>query len=358
MIYKKIHFYHFRNIRDCSIDLHSKNVLLVGENAQGKTNFLEAVYLLSYGASFRTNRLDEIVAFQQKEFGLNATMTDEDRITHNVHFQYADAQKEITLNKNRIIDRKDMLYHNPTILFSYEDYKIVTEGHERKRVFFDQIQCFRSLSYVDLIRTYKRILRQRNKSLKEHDATMLHTYDYQLARAGLQIVEQRRQCVEICSRYAQEMFRDISSEEQRLEFVYSPSWKPDTVEGVVSRLEQRRGDDLRIGYSSSGPHRDRIAFYINGKDSAIYASTGQIRSVALIVKVVQSMIIFDSLNKKPMLLFDDVLLELDNKREEGVLAQLPEVAQLFFTFLPHKETKLLNLNDIQKITVKNGTLSS
>ena len=137
---------------------------------------------------------------------------------------------------------------------------------------------------------------------------------------------------------------------------YSPSWDINSdVAAVVHHLEQRTDNDLRNGYSDSGPHRDRIRFFINAKDATTYASTGQIRSIALIVKVVQSMIIFDNLQKKPVLLFDDVLLELDRGREKGILSQLPAVSQLFFTFLPHKETDLLHLDDIQKIAVKNGS---
>lgn len=333
-------------------------MLLIGENAQGKTNFLEALYILSYGSSFRAHRSNDVITLQQHECGLNASLLDDNNVTHHIHFQHANDERRITVNGNTVADRKQLLYHNPTIVFSYDDYRLITEGHELRRMFFDQVQCFISIQYVDLIRNYKRILRQRNKALKERNTSALDVYNYQLATHGVGIMEQRRQCIRRCSQHASELFHNMLSTNDTIEFSYSPSWAAESVESVVRHLEQKLNNDLRIGHSTSGPHRDKIQCYINGKDAVLYASTGQVRSVALVAKIVQSMIIFEILDKKPVLLFDDVLLELDAKREQGVLGQLPDTSQLFFTFLPHKESDLFYLDDIQKIVVKDGALLS
>ena len=226
-------------------------------------------------------------------------MVDDNQLTHGVHLRYTGGQREIKLDQKKIDDRKQLLYHNPTIIFSYDDYGIVTEGHERRRNFFDQIQCFRSIHYVDLMRNYKRVLHQRNKSLKERNVAILDTYNYQLAKYGLQIMDQRAKCIDVCSQHASEIFKNVSPAGHTLALRYSSSWDIDSdVAAVVHHLEQRTDNDLRNGYSDSGPHRDRIRFSINTKDATTYASTGQIRSIALIVKVVQSMIIFDNLQKK------------------------------------------------------------
>ena len=331
---------------------------MVGENAQGKTNFLEALYILSFASSFQTNKFEEIIAFKEKECSLNATLVDNQHISHTVHFHYKNTQKEIRINQNKISDRKELLCYNPTIIFSYNDYRIVTGGHGERRTFFDQIQCFKSVHYVDILRKYKKVLNQRNKSLKERNISILDTYNHQIAKYGLEIMKRRHQCVEECLRYAQHIFNNMLLNIQTLEFKYCPSWDiDDTTDTIIHRLERHTNDDLKNGYTSSGPHRDRIPFYLNKKNAAIYASTGQIRVVALIVKVIQSMIVCDSLKRNPVLLFDDVLLELDNEREKGILSQLPPASQLFFTFLPHKETDLLNAKDIQTINVKDGILS-
>jgi len=196
----------------------------VGENAQGKTNFLEALYILSYGTSFRTHRLEELKKFQTKECALNAVLQDDQKVSHTVHFHYKGIQKEIKINQNKILDRKHLLHHNPTIIFSYDDYKIVTGGHSIRRVFFDQIECLKSIYYIDLIRNYKRILEQRNKALKERNSIILDTYNYQLAKYGLEIMSCRKKTVDDSSREAQHIFDNASPDSQKLEFIYHPTW--------------------------------------------------------------------------------------------------------------------------------------
>ena len=358
MRYTEVRFYNFRNISNCILNIKSKHVLLVGKNAQGKTSFLEALYILSFASSFQTSKFEEIITFKEKECSLNATLVDEQDTLHTVHFHYQNAQKEIRINQTKISDRKELLYHNPTIIFSYNDYRIITGGHGERRIFFDQIECFKSVYYVDTLRKYKKVLSQRNRSLKERNFSILDTYNYQIAKYGLEIMKHRYQCVKECSQYAQDIFNNMSSNIQTLEFNYYPSWNiDDTMDTIIHRLECHTNDDLKNGYTSSGPHRDRILFSLNKKNAAIYASTGQVRVVALIVKVIQSIIVCNSLKKNPLLLFDDVLLELDNEREKGILSQLPPASQLFFTFLPHKETDLLNVKDIQTINVEDGILS-
>ena len=209
---------------------------------------------------------------------------------------------------------------------------------EARRIFFNQTLILYDHTFVDSLRTYNRILRSRNVALKDQKNDLLDIYDIQLINAGREIIEKRARITEAFNGTFSRIFREISGLENALTVKYLPSWKFGTdTDEAVSYVKKRRYTDLSFGITTSGPHRDRFVFHHDGGDFSKIASTGQLRLISLILRAAQAMFFRERTGRKPLLLLDDVLLELDLERRRKFLALLPEYEQAFFTFLSDEQ---------------------
>ncbi len=334
MAFEHIRFYQFRNLEDGTVDIPSRQIFLVGENGQGKSNFLESLYLLSYGGSFRTRRDTELCRTGEREMAVDGTVTNPEG-SHRIRIRFQDGKKRIVLDDSPLTDRRDMISIIPSVIFRHDDMGFVNGPPEMQRWFVDQTLSMNRPGYVDDLRRYRIILKNRNHAIKNDQLDLLDVYNPELAAAGLLIQERRRAVIDAFNAVFHNDFMRISGLTEPVSLEYRPSWRGLTgVEEVVADLESRRAQEYNLKTTTSGPHRDRVLFRYGGRDFLQIASTGQIRLVALILRVAQARYYGNTTGRLPVLLLDDVLLELDPGRRARFVESLPESEQRIFTFLP------------------------
>ena len=333
-----ISFVNYRNIEDSTVNLLSKEVYFVGENGQGKSNVLESIYMSAYGNSFRTRNDGELVKKGFENFSVKTMYRMEDGSTENVSIYYENGKKKIDRNGKTVKDRKELINKMPCVLFCHDDLEFAVGEPERRRFFIDQCLSMYDLRYIDLSRNYRKILKSRNIALKEKNYEMLDIYDIQLAENGVEIIKKRRDAIFQFNQFFGNLYEKITGIDN-LSIKYDPSWKSENniladKNEILSILEQKREMDKNLMTTMSGPHRDKIKFVRNGSDFISTASTGQRRLVSILLRVGQAIYYSQLTGKKPVLLMDDVLLELDPAKRKSVTALLPDYDQLFCTFLP------------------------
>jgi DNA replication and repair protein RecF len=353
----------FRNLIDDEVNVRGKDIFLIGENGQGKTNFLEALYYCSYASSFRGVRDSELVKLGEKDSSVSAKLGLSNPMASQVAVYYKDGKKSIALDGKRIEDRKELLATAPCIVFCHEDMDFVSGTPERRRWFFDQCQSLGDPLYLEDLRRYRKMIKTRNSHKKKKKKkkspeciSLLDTLDIQLVRYGHEIIKKRQEGAELFSRIIEPLYLEISGLEG-VSIRYAPSWKEDSIDALLSELISHRDKDFMFGLSLSGPHRDRYIFTRKGREFSGKASTGQRRLLALLLRISQARIFSQKTGKKPVLLLDDVLLELDGEKRKKFLSLMPEYDQAFFTFLPEEPYKLSRKEDTIIYHVESGALS-
>jgi len=326
-------FTNFRNIKDGTIDLLSKEVYFVGDNGQGKSNILESLYLASYGNSFRTKNDAEIVREGEKDYSVRAIFRDQKERTNSINITYQNDKKRIDKNAKQILDRKELVDTIPCVLFNHDDLDFAVGTPDRKRFFIDQSLSMYDNTYIDLLRTYKKILKTRNLVLKEKNTGILDVLDAQLAESGIAVIKKRNSTIRDFNRVFARLYAEVSGIDN-VNIEYSPSWKVDSADRVLIQLAEKREFDLNMGTSMSGPHRDRIRFLRNRTHFVPTASTGQRRLLSLLLRTAQASFYTEVTGRLPVLLMDDVMLELDPDKRQRFTSLLPGYDQLFCTFLP------------------------
>ena len=357
MPYLSLSSVNFRNLKNATIDLLAKEVFFTGENGQGKSNLLEALYYSAYGNSFRTRAENELITNGQKDFSLKALYKDEDGSVSTIFSMVKDGKKSIQKNGKKIHDRKELINTIPTVLFCHDDLDFATGEPERRRFFIDQSLSMYDALYIDVLRSYKKILKSRNVILKEKNYGLLSVLNQQLVRNGIEIQKKRSDAVFQFNQLFGSLYAQITDIEG-VKIHYSPSWKEATADCALQTLAQKEDMDKAMGTTMSGPHRDRIFFVKDGKNFIPKASTGQRRLAALILRIAQALYYTRLTGKKPVLLMDDVLLELDPEKRQRFTALLPEYNQLFCTFLPGEPYQRYQKSTTKVYAIKNGAWNS
>jgi DNA replication and repair protein RecF len=367
MSFKRARFFGFRNLEDSEIDLNAEKVFLVGENGQGKTNFLEAIYYLSYGSSFR-GLVDSFIPQKGNSgFGLQADVVGTERgspFVDTIAVKVEGTTKDIRINGKLLKDRKELVFRNPAVVFCHEDFSFASGDPERRRFFFDQCTGMISLSYIDTLRSYKKVLKQRNAALKEKAEDLLDALDPQFIRYGLELMAAREMIHARFQVFFPNLYEHVSLLGNELSIQYQGSWpKGASFDDIQALLLLKRESEILFGTTRTGPHRDRWNFTQTASIFTDTASTGQLRLISLILRVVQARIYADYAKTSttgpawPVLLLDDVLLELDVGRRRRFLELLPPEglgAQSFFTFLPEEPWTDYASKDTMVYKVENG----
>lgn len=337
MRFEKIRINNFRNISSQIVDISAEDIVLIGENAQGKTNFLEALYILCYGSSFKTPNLREAVRHGENGFFLEATFINDYDERQYVMFSYENGKRNIEIDGKKIIDRKELIYQFPCIIFSHEDIEFLKGEPETRRKFFDQMMSLSNPSFLDDIRLYRNVLSKRNAAIKTSDKSLITLYDERLAKYGLVIMNEREKAVKEFNSIFPHLFSVVSGGKDDLYIHYQKSWQDvDSVDDIVCILKENIDRDIKMQTTTSGIHRDRFSVRDGNGIFNQTGSTGQLRLCSLIFRIVESKFFEKNTDKKPIFLFDDVLLELDNKKRSVFLDQIDSYSQAFFTFLPRE----------------------
>ena len=345
----------FRNIKESDLFTDAPEVFFVGNNGQGKTNLLESIYFLCYGTSFRT-REDSVICNNDSDFmSASAVFKISDDDVNKIHISYRGKQKYIKLNDKIIHDRKDIIRNLPCIIFSHNDISFVNGSPEKRRLFVDQTLSLYNPYYIDIMRKYKKILKTRNHLLKEKNRDLLKVYNSQFIDIGLEIQEKRNELVEIFNPVFKKKFTEISGFDFEIDMIYQSYWKKlKTKKKISEYLESKLNFELTTGITGSGPHRDKLVFSYKEKDFSDVGSTGQMRLISLILRIMQADFYTKTTGRNPLLLLDDVLLELDGEKRKKVLDNLPAYEQAFFTFLPNEDYVKYNKENTIVYSVNNG----
>jgi DNA replication and repair protein RecF len=340
LIVEGIRLINFRNYNNVGVSFSPGINILIGKNAQGKTNLLEAIYMCSTGRSFRTNRDREIINFHKDEayVGTQLKIGERDKLTE-IKLE-RDKTKRIKVNKIELKNYRELDTGLKVVLFSPEDLRLIKEGPSNRRTYLDMsISQIKPLYHYNL-RRYNKILFQRNNILKSSrfkgdTSGLLDVFDMQLAKFGALIMLERDNYLKLLLKEAKGVHSIITDSKETLDMEYGSSVEiGKTLSEVESRLlealKENRQKDIEVRTTEIGPHRDDFSILINGNDSKTYASQGQQRSLVLTLKLSEVEILKKDTGYYPVLLLDDVYSELDEDRRR-YLTELFSKMQTFIT---------------------------
>lgn len=377
----------FRNYKNLEIEFDERRNLIVGENAQGKTNLVEAIYLTAFARSFRTNNSADMIMFGETSGRVSADLTSED-IDKNISITIRSDGKKMIKKDGKVVKRTaDLLNTVVVIVFTPEDLRIIKDSPDKRRAFINRELSQMRPRYYEQLRRYNEALKEKNALLKgffnvkkktftradnislndvtpgyaqgagagsgasadggavapdrnpydnsrRYNEDMLDIYDRQLADAGYELIRYRMEFTEMLSEEASEIMRNISDGRESLEIKYKTACDFVTAsEGrdiLYSQIRHNRDRDIYNGSATLGPHRDDLEFFINGNDAKKFGSQGQQRTIALSLKLAEIRIARQMLGEAPVLLLDDVLSELDPGRQRFLISEIDDV-QLFIT---------------------------
>jgi DNA replication and repair protein RecF len=347
MAFVSVAYHDFRNIRNATLDIDAPLVYLVGENGQGKTNFIESIYLLCYGASFRTRKDARLITLGQELAQVRGRSQKLGGIDRVIAVKISKGgKKDIRVDGRLINDRMELMENVPCIVFAHQDLAFITGSPEMGRRFFNQTLSLFDPLFVGLLRSYRKLLKSRNILLKEGSRALLPAYTKNLVEVGLQIQRRREGIIGEFNTTFSMLFMAISGLQGETSIRYRSSWPKDVaVEEVMEFMHRRENRDLSFETTTTGPHRDRFILMHNGKEFSHIASTGQVRLCSLILRVAQANFFSTKTGKQPVLLLDDVLLELDAAKRERFIGELPAFEQAFFTFLPDEQFRKYSSDD-------------
>lgn len=330
--------YNFRNLENSNIEISSPEIFLVGKNGQGKTNFLESLYISAYGNSFRTRMLNQVCRKNTNEFSIRVLYKESENVSHTISIKLKDKKKEINKNFKKIKSGKELITTIPCILFHSNDIEFAVGTPLKKRFFIDQSISLCNVNFIDYLIEYSKILRSRNIILEQKKTNVLDAVDEIFANLAIKITNERYNLINEYKNDFSKIYEDISGISD-VQIVYKPSVSVKDKDELLVTLAEKRRNDLLDKITSIGPHRDRIHFIKDGKPFAERASNGQCRLISLILRVLQANQYIKKTGKKPIFLMDDVLLELDTEKREKFMKMLPDYEQLFCTFLPGEPYK-------------------
>jgi len=363
---EEIRLINFRNYNNISISFIKDINILVGKNAQGKTNILESIYMCSNGRSFRTYRDKEIISFNKDEAYIGARIKVGELEKFTEIKLHKDKPKRIRVNKNELANNKELNTGFKVVIFSPDDLKLIKEGPSNRRNYLDN--CISQLKpvYSYNLNKYYKILIQRNNALKSLKLRsdinpLLDVFDIQLSSIGALIILERKNMVEKLTKESRNIHLSLTkgSEEIKLDYFsnlpISNNYK-EMEKIFLEELRKTRESDKTNRTTEIGPHRDDIIIYINNKESKLFASQGQQRSLVLTLKLSEVEIIKKDIGVYPVLLLDDVFSELDEDRRM-YLTNLFSNMQTFITVTDAVEIKGLEDHNIEYFYVKEGFIS-
>lgn len=320
----------FRNIKSLSLEPGKGTNIFCGDNAQGKTNIMEAIYMCAAGRSHRTHIEKELIRFGEDDAHIRMLCRKEnysDRI--DIHLKNS-AKKGAAINGIDIKKLGELFGTVNVVFFGPEDLTLVKEGPNMRRKFMDMEMCQVSNVYYYNLHQYYKALRQRNELLKKQaniDIAMLEVWDDQLVNYGVKLVAARKIFLSELSEKANKIHSEITKGKESLTVNYKPSVNESN---FAEKMKSNHSRDIHFGTTHSGIHKDDIVFCINGINARSYGSQGQQRTTCLSVKLAEVEMIREKTGSQPILLLDDVLSELDRSRQMYIISNLNNI-QTFIT---------------------------
>ena len=323
---EKIKMNNFRNYKSLDINLNKNINIFYGENAQGKTNIIEAIFLSSIGKSFRSSKDSEMIKFGEEYANIEVYFNKSDR-DGNIVINIG-KKKNINVNKIKIKKLSDLLGNINTVIFTPDDINILKGGPQNRRKFLDIMISQLRPNYMHILSLYNKTLEQRNNYLKQiktekKEENLLEIWDEKLAEYAIKIYEYRKEYIDKIQEKIKNIHKDITQNKEEIEIKYFS--EANTRQNFLNELKSRRKLDIIKGFTTKGVHRDDFMIYINGKEVEIYGSQGQNRTAVLSLKLAELQVIYDDIGEYPILLLDDFMSELDSKRRKNFLDNIKNI---------------------------------
>jgi DNA replication and repair protein RecF len=345
----------FRNYPRLDADFAPGFHVLLGDNAQGKTNILEAIYLMATLRSFRGVGGSQMVRHGQKGYFVRGKVVG--RGEHEIKMYWSTAERKLSLDNQPVRKLSDYFGALRVVIFCTEDLQLVKGAARSRRRFLDLLLSQTHAGYLPLLQRYARALRSRNALLKQRapDEAALDSFSAELIKLGTELIRLRHELIPKLSPLVRLAYRRISSDAEDLRLEYQPSVKKD----FAVELAQTRARERSYRSTLIGPHRDEIQLLLNDRSAAQFGSEGQKRTLAIALKMAQAEYLTGLHGSPPILLIDDVMGELDVKRRSGLLPLLERAhharGQIFMTCTEENWPRELG-RDLQRWEVRSGTL--
>ncbi|MGN0363398.1 MAG: DNA replication/repair protein RecF [Bilifractor sp.] len=332
MYVESLELKNFRNYEQISLHFDRETNVLYGDNAQGKTNILEAILLAGTTKSHRGSRDREMIRFGEEEAHLRLTFN-RNNVSHRVDMHLKkNGKKGVAIDGIPIRKASELFGMISIVFFSPEDLYLIKEGPEKRRRFMDSELCQLDKVYYTELAEYNRILTQRNALLKDIPfypslVPTLDIWDEQMVTHGMHIIKARGRFIDHLNEIIEGIHENLTNGKEKIEIIYEPEVE---TENFREKLRQSREKDLKMKTSTEGPHRDDFKVIVNGIDIRHYGSQGQQRSAALSLKLSEIYLVREITLDTPVLLLDDVLSELDRSRQAMLLQRMSDV-QTFIT---------------------------
>ncbi len=332
MLISSLKIENFRNYSNFKLKFDPEGALILGENGIGKTNLLESISYFAFGKSFQTSRDLELINFSKAFFRIEAEFL----IKNKSHFFEAASdrlKKVIKINNVNIARISELYKHLKVVYFSPNDTEIIAGSPVFRRSFIDQAISQYSFEYIESLRNYKRVLKQRNALFKtDYSTKEKRVWDEQFARVGTNIIELRLKYLVNFTPLLEKYYEEISGAREKLNANYKysfPNDDEDIYDNLLAHLLQIEEQEKHQERSLAGPHLDDFDIFIDSHSARNFSSQGQKRSIAIAMRLVQTELIIEKDDDTPILMFDDVLADLDKMRAERIIGMLKGKHQIF-----------------------------
>jgi DNA replication and repair protein RecF len=371
MFLKTLTLRHFRNYQEQVVEFTAPKTILVGNNAQGKSNLLEAVELLATLKSHRTSRDKDLVKDEESLAQVAASLKRETGVSQLILTLRRNGRRTVNLNSENLRRQMDFLGVLNAVEFSSLDLDLVRGGPENRRSWLDTLLIQLEPIYAHILQQYQKVLRQRNAFLKSHLENLhkkslqsqLALWDTQLVTAGTRVIRRRERAILRLTPIAKLWHSNISGSTEHLQISYAPNIpllenNPEQVQqAFLEKIQQRAVAEMHQGTTLVGPHRDEVELIINDTPARQYGSQGQQRTLVLALKLAELQLIEEVIGEPPLLLLDDVLAELDPSRQNQLLDAIQDRFQTLITTTHLGSFDSQWLNSSQILTVNQGNLS-
>ena len=364
MLIRELSLENFRNYSAQRFSFDPVCNVIYGENAQGKTNLLEAIVCLSAGKSHRTRGDRELIRFQQSDFRIEGHIFTRNRDFFSCIKVEAGKKKQITVNKVPIKNFAELSGTLNSVFFCPEDLQLIREGAAARRRFMDASLCQLRPNYALALAEYTKLHEHKTRILRDRDERpdlldTLPDFNLRMAEAGAVLIHYRARFAKLLSAYAASTHQECSGGREELEVRYTTvktvadpfAGRSDLVSALLEHQETHRQAELASRQCLSGPHKDDLAVSLNGLPARSFASQGQTRTAALALKLAAREIHREIIGEYPVLLLDDVLSELDPRRQEFVLNRISG-GQVFITCC--EDDRLSRLLNGKVFHIQNG----
>ncbi|OMF22552.1 DNA replication/repair protein RecF [Paenibacillus sp. FSL H8-0548] len=368
MFLKNIQLQNYRNYSELDLQTANKVNVFLGPNAQGKTNLLEAIFVLALTKSHRTSKDKELIGWQAETARITGEV-DKKYGSIKLDLLYSAQGKKAKINGLEQRKLSDFIGSVNVVMFAPEDLEIVKGTPGIRRRFLDMEIGQVQPGYLHTLQQYGKVLLQRNNFLKASysggaNQTMLDVWNMQLAEHGVKIMKKRKHFIHKLQTFAEQIHAGITNGTEQLTIVYRPSFDVDAqqdetvlFEQFMIKLTQVKDQEIRRGVTLVGPHRDDLAFYINGKEAQTFGSQGQQRTTALSLKLAEIELINEEIGEYPILLLDDVLSELDRNRQTQLIETFQSKVQTFITTTGLESVDVSRLQDAGIYHVHEGRVT-